>query len=78
MNSNKLKGARVAKGLTQQQMSNKLGMTIKTYNRKELGLVEFNRKEVLDISSVLELSLQEVNEIFFGNQLTERLKCQSA
>ncbi|MBS4534473.1 helix-turn-helix transcriptional regulator [Clostridium sp. D2Q-14] len=73
MNSNKLKGIRIAKGYTQKQMAIKLGMAIRTYNRKELGIVEFNRAEIQKIAQILNLSLDEMNEIFFDNKLTYRL-----
>lgn len=73
MNTNKLKGVRVSRGLTQEQISAKLDMAIRTYNRKELGIVEFSRKEILAVAQLLGLSLQEVNAIFFDNQLTDRL-----
>lgn len=73
MDSTKLKGLRVGKGLTQKQISKKLGMAVKTYNRKELGLVEFTRDEILRLAEILDMSLQLVNEIFFENKLTNRL-----
>lgn len=73
MNVNKLKGARVGKGLTQKQLALMLGMTEKTYNRKELGLADFARGEILRIAELLDLSLQDVNVIFFGNKLTDVL-----
>lgn len=73
MNSNKLKGLRVGRGYTQKRISKEIGITTKTYNRKELGLVEFNRNEISKIAEILEMSLQSVNEIFFENKLTNRL-----
>ncbi len=73
MDSKKLKGLRVENGLTQKQISEKLGMAIKTYNRKELGLVEFTRDEILRLAEILDMSLESVNEIFFENKLTNRL-----
>lgn len=73
MDSNKLKGIRVSKGYTQEEISIKLGMAIRTYNRKELGAVEFNRIEILRIAEILELTIESVNEIFFENKLTDRL-----
>lgn len=73
MNTNKLKGIRVSQGYTQEEISIKLGMAIKTYNRKEQGIVEFNRNEISKISEVLKLTLDDVNTIFFGGKLTNRL-----
>ncbi|MCT4564997.1 MAG: helix-turn-helix domain-containing protein [Maledivibacter sp.] len=73
MNSNKLKGLRVGRGYTQEKISKKIGITTKTYNRKELGFVEFNCNEISKIAEILEMSLQSVNEIFFESKLTNRL-----
>lgn len=73
MNTNKLKGLRVSKGYTQKGMAKELEMAIKTYNRKETGIVEFNRNEIFKLSEVLGLTLGEVNEVFFENKLTNRL-----
>lgn len=64
MNSAKLRGMRVEQGYTHDQLSINLGISLKTYNRKELGLVEFNRNEILKIAKILNMSLQLVNEIF--------------
>lgn len=72
MNTNLLKGARVSKGHTQESISKLIGMTSKTYNRKELGIIDFSSKDILNISNALELTVQQVNEIFFDNKLTER------
>lgn len=73
MDSNKLKGLRVEKRYTQEQISIKLGMATKTYNRKELGIVEFTRDEIQKLADTLDMSMQMVNEIFFQNKLTNRL-----
>lgn len=72
MNCQLLKGARVAKGHTQTSLSQKIGMTPKTYNRKELGIRYFTHEEVFKISQILGLTLDEVNNIFFDNKLTNR------
>lgn len=77
MDSIKLKGLRVGAGLTQEQISKELGMATKTYNRKELGLVEFTRDEISKLAKILDMSLQQVNEIFFENKLTNRLNEQN-
>lgn len=73
MGVNKIKVARISKNLTQEEISKLLGVTISTYNRKELGLVDFKRGEVLKLSNILDLTLQDVNDIFFNNKLTDRL-----
>jgi len=73
MGVNRIKVARICKNLTQDEVSKLLGVTISTYNRKELGLVDFKREEVLRLAKILDLTLQDVNEIFFNNKLTDML-----
>ncbi|HHV42816.1 MAG TPA: helix-turn-helix transcriptional regulator [Clostridiaceae bacterium] len=73
MGVNRVKVARICKNLTQDEVSKLLGVTISTYNRKELGLVDFKREEVLRLAKILDLTLQDVNEIFFNNKLTDML-----
>jgi len=73
MGVNRIKIARIYKNLTQDEVSKLLGVTISTYNRKELGLVDFKREEVLRLAKILDLTLQDVNEIFFNNKLTDVL-----
>lgn len=77
MGANKLKVARVAKNMTQEDVARLLGITLATYNRKELGSVDFKRREVLSLSKVLNLSLKDVNNIFFNGELTERISDQT-
>lgn len=64
MDIQKLKGARVSKGYTQEHIARKLGVSTKTYNRKELGLIEFNRREILKLMEILELDHKDIAEIF--------------
>ena len=71
MNTNKLKAVRIEKGHTQKSLARIIGMSEKTYNRKELGLIEFTGKEILIISNTLNLTMDMVNEIFFENKLTK-------
>ena len=40
----KLRGYRVMLGLTQQQMADKLKISLQSYNNKELGKTPFNDK----------------------------------
>jgi transcriptional regulator with XRE-family HTH domain len=69
LNRKKLKGVRVEKDFTQKSISTELGMGIISYHRKELGQREFTRTEIEKTAKVLELTLQDVNEIFFDNNL---------
>ena len=43
---NKLRGLRVAKGLTQEDMADILGISKQTYNQKEQGKSEFKTSEI--------------------------------
>jgi DNA-binding XRE family transcriptional regulator len=64
MDIKKLKGIRVERGYTQELMARKLGVTPKTYNRKDLGIIEFNRREVAFIVKELNLCNEEAMQIF--------------
>jgi DNA-binding XRE family transcriptional regulator len=69
MNSNLLKSKRIFKGLLQKKAAEKLGLTEKTYNYKENGKVEFKANEIVIISTILDLTMKDVNEIFFDDNL---------
>ncbi len=64
MCSKLLKSKRVLKGMTQTQTAQNLGMGIKTYNLKENGKRPFTLKEAVKVSKLLELTLDDVNNIF--------------
>lgn len=70
MNARKLKSIRVDHGYTQETLSREIPITTKTYNRKELGVVPFNIEEIKKISEIFNLTLDQVNLIFFDNELT--------
>ncbi len=69
MDCMKLKGIRVSKGYTQEVLAEELGISTKTYNRKELGIIEFNRKEIAQLIEILDLDDKEVFDIFFTANL---------
>lgn len=69
MNNELLKKARNQANLTQKEVAEKLGIATKTYNRKELGIIDFTRKEILKLIHILNLSSKEFNKIFFNEQL---------
>lgn len=64
----KLRGYRVMLGLTQQQMADKLKISLQSYNNKELGKTPFNDKERLAIKSmVTELKPDiTIDELFYS------------
>lgn len=59
-----LKSRRALLGLTQGGIANLVKMNIKSYNLKENGKREFTLEEINKLSKVLNLTLDEVNEIF--------------
>ncbi|MDK2584998.1 helix-turn-helix transcriptional regulator [Romboutsia sedimentorum] len=59
-----LKAKRALLGLTQNEVANMMGINCKSYNFKENGRVGFSLDEVIKISSALNLSLEDVNDIF--------------
>ncbi|SKA89521.1 Helix-turn-helix [Clostridium sp. USBA 49] len=71
MNTKKLKSLRVLNGLTQEKLAEMSKMSTKTYNRKELGLIPFTNEEILTLSTILNLDINLVNEIFFDNHITK-------
>lgn len=69
MKNDLLKRTRYYKGYKQYQMADKIGLSRQTYNYKENGRLPFNAEEIIKISRELDLTLEEVNEIFFDGQL---------
>lgn len=69
MNLDKLRGLRAEKSLTQLDMATKLGINIMTYSKKENGKRDFTSAEIRAIKDYLNLTLNEVNEIFLGCDL---------
>ncbi|MCT4597837.1 MAG: helix-turn-helix domain-containing protein [Vallitalea sp.] len=76
MDTYKLKSARASMGYTQVEMAKKLFITQKTYNRKELGKVDFSLKEVTGIIDILKLDVENVYEIFFNKKITKCIACE--
>ena len=60
MRNNKLKGARVEKGLTQREVAEKIGISTVSYTRKENGDYEFTQSEMNKICEILKRSLDEL------------------
>jgi transcriptional regulator with XRE-family HTH domain len=60
-----LKAMRTSKGITQEQMANKLGIWESTYNRKELGLTQFLLNELFKIAIILDMDLNDIGYVFF-------------
>ncbi len=60
----RLKGLRIIKGLTQNEMAQLLDMPKSTYIKKENGKSSFSIEEAIGLSRVLELS---IDNIFLNN-----------
>jgi len=69
MKENLLKSKRTLNGFTQEGIAKKIGISTKTYNRKELKMSEFTIGEVINISKLLKLSPKDINLIFFDDNL---------
>lgn len=61
--------------ITQQEMAQKLGVSLTTYNHKETGKKEFNQKEMVSITDIIKLKVPNVtmDEIFFENNIGNML-----
>lgn len=65
MNTNKLKGKIVERGLTLKDFADKLNINPSTLTRKLNGEVEFKRDEIMSTIEILDLTPEEVIAIFF-------------
>lgn len=71
MNLNLLKRTRMYKGYQQYEVADGIGLTMQTYNYKENGKSSFNIDELTRIVLFLNLTFNEVNEIFFDNVISK-------
>lgn len=65
-----LRRVRAFKGYKQYEIADLIGMTRQCYNLKENGKYSFTIEDVVSISKFLNLSLEDVNEIFFENKIS--------
>lgn len=72
MNTNKLKGKIVERGLTLKDFADKLNINPSTLTRKLNGEVEFKRDEIMSTIEILGLTPEEVIAIFFAIDLRFR------
>lgn len=56
----RLRAARLAAGLTQEEMGKKLGLTMAGYRQKEVGERKISIEEAVKISKILHMSLDEI------------------
>ena len=67
MKENLLRAKIVEKGMTIEQFCDKANFVRSTFDRKLTGQTEFNRDEIETIAMVLELTDDEIRNIFFPN-----------
>lgn len=69
MNARLLKAKMVEKGITDQEMSKCLHIDISTFYRKKTGNSDFLRNEILIMKKSLGLSSDDIDRIFFEDEL---------
>lgn len=60
INTRKIKARRVELDIKQKQMSEMLKCSTVTYSKKERGIVDFEGKELLVVSQVLKIPMEEL------------------
>lgn len=70
MNSNLLKAKMVANGDTQADLAKAIGISAATLNYKINGKVSFRASDITAIRQRYNLSADDVDLIFFGNELS--------
>ena len=60
INTRKIKARRVELDIKQKQMSDILKCSIVTYSKMERGIVDFEGKELLMVSQVLKIPMEEL------------------
>ena len=71
MNTNELKGKIVANGMNVGSFCERFNFNRSTFDRKLNGASEFNRNEIERIVHALDLSPEDIRNIFFTDQVTE-------
>ena len=64
-----IKGARTRLGYTQQFVADELGMTVHSYRKKESGCVKFTDEEKKNLSLVLGLTIEQINDWLYDGLL---------
>ena len=65
----KLKAVILEKGMIQEEIAQQLGMTPATFNYKVNNKREFKASEIKRLSELLALTADEVNTIFFAEEV---------
>ena len=80
---NKIRAMRKGYGFTQKYMAENLGISVSTYQNKEQGRVRFSDREKVSMAHILQLSADQVNDIFLTeshqsvNKIDEWFVCES-
>lgn len=72
MDAMELKIARVRKKKSAKDLAFAIGKSTASYNKKERGEVRFSSDEIATVTKELELTPEQVNAIFFDNNLPIR------
>lgn len=67
--SNRLKGLIVAAGFTQKEVSDHLGMSVQSLNKKINNRTEFKASEIICLTELLKI--ENLKEIFFASHVAE-------
>lgn len=68
-NTAKLKAKIIEKGLLQEAVAMRLGMTSSTFNYKLNNKTEFKASEIKKLYEILLLTIEETFEIFFAEEV---------
>ncbi len=69
VNTQELKADRARNGLSGRELATLIGISIEGYRKKERGEVEFKPSEIYNIANELNMTLDRVNVVFFGEKL---------
>jgi putative transcriptional regulator len=75
MNASKfpeLKALRIKNGISQNKISNLIGISETSYNKRENGKIEFTLSEIIIISRIFNLCGEEIFDIFFDKRLHQK------
>ena len=66
INQNLLKSKIALSGLTFKELAQKIGMPYQSFNNRKTGKIEFNSSEIKALKDILNLTNDDVAEIFFN------------
>ena len=66
INQNLLKSKVALSGLTFKELAKKIGMPYQSFNNRKTGKIEFNSSEIKALKDILNLTNDDVAEIFFN------------